>query len=139
MYADFSVINDDLFTLNIPSVIGLTAPITKWTVADQQIFNRVTEALYAIVMATRSNPLIRYQKSSDLCYRFADKLQSKLNDDDEFVAKISKNSPNTVFLILDRREDPITPLLNQWTYQAMIHEILGITNNRVDMSERRSN
>jgi hypothetical protein len=35
--------------------------------------------------------------------------------------------------IVDRREDPITPLLNQWTYQAMIHEILGINNNRVDL------
>ena len=36
-------------------------------------------------------------------------------------------------LILDRREDPVTPLLNQWTYQAMIHEILEIKNNRVDL------
>lgn len=29
-------------------------------------------------------------------------------------------------LILDRREDPITPLLNQWTYQAMLHELIGL-------------
>jgi vacuolar protein sorting-associated protein 45 len=49
---------------------------------------------------------------------------------------MSKNSSNTVLLILDRREDPITPLLNQWTYQAMIHEILGINNNRVDLKSR---
>jgi vacuolar protein sorting-associated protein 45 len=27
----------------------------------------------------------------------------------------------------------VTPLLNQWTYQAMIHEILSIKNNRVDL------
>jgi vacuolar protein sorting-associated protein 45 len=49
---------------------------------------------------------------------------------------MNKNSSNTVLLILDRREDPITPLLNQWTYQAMIHEILGIANNRVDLKSR---
>lgn len=42
-------------------------------------------------------------------------------------------------IILDRREDPITPLLNQWTYQAMIHEILGINNNRVDLKSRIKN
>lgn len=36
-------------------------------------------------------------------------------------------------LIFDRKEDPITPLLNQWTYQAMIHELLVITNNRVNI------
>ncbi len=60
-----------------------------------------------------------------------------MNDDEDFVSKMSKNTnANTVLLILDRREDPITPLLNQWTYQAMIHEILGITNNRVDLKSR---
>jgi len=35
---------------------------------------------------------------------------------------------------LDRRDDPVTPLLTQWTYQAMVHEMLGIKNNRVDLS-----
>ncbi len=28
----------------------------------------------------------------------------------------------------------MTPLLNQWTYQAMVHELMGIDNNRVDLS-----
>lgn len=30
--------------------------------------------------------------------------------------------PSSVQLVLDRREDPVTPLLSQWTYQAMVHE-----------------
>lgn len=38
-----------------------------------------------------------------------------------------------MLLILDRKEDPVTPLLNQWTYQAMVHELLEIKNNRVDL------
>lgn len=38
-----------------------------------------------------------------------------------------------LLLILDRRDDPVTPLLMQWTYQAMVHELLNISNNRVDM------
>jgi hypothetical protein len=38
-----------------------------------------------------------------------------------------------ILLILDRRDDPITPLLTQWTYQAMVHELLGINNGRVDL------
>lgn len=40
-----------------------------------------------------------------------------------------------VLLILDRRNDPVTPLLTQWTYQAMVHELMGITNGRVDLSK----
>ena len=34
-------------------------------------------------------------------------------------------------LILDRMDDPVTPLLSQWTYQAMVHELLGLNRNRV--------
>jgi hypothetical protein len=37
-------------------------------------------------------------------------------------------------MILDRRNDPVTPLLAQWTYQAMVHELIGIHHGRVDMS-----
>ena len=40
-----------------------------------------------------------------------------------------------LLLILDRTDDPVSPLLNQWTYQAMVHELLGIKNNRIDLSK----
>ena len=40
-------------------------------------------------------------------------------------------TPGPILLILDRRDDPITPLLTQWTYQAMVHELLGLNYNRV--------
>lgn len=39
-----------------------------------------------------------------------------------------------LLLILDRRNDPVTPMLSQWTYQAMVHELFGIINGRVDLS-----
>jgi hypothetical protein len=38
-----------------------------------------------------------------------------------------------LLLILDRRNDPVTPLLTPWTYEAMVHELLGIQNGRVDL------
>ncbi|SBS80507.1 vacuolar protein sorting-associated protein 45, putative (VPS45) [Plasmodium ovale curtisi] len=37
-------------------------------------------------------------------------------------------------LLIDRREDPITPLLTQWTYQAMLHELIGIENNKINLN-----
>ena len=40
-----------------------------------------------------------------------------------------------VLLILDRRNDPVTPLLSQWTYQAMVHEVIGINNGRVSLKD----
>lgn len=44
-----------------------------------------------------------------------------------------RSEPPPLLLILDRRNDPVTPLLSQWTYQAMIHELLGINNGRVSL------
>jgi vacuolar protein sorting-associated protein 45 len=49
-----------------------------------------------------------------------------------FDFRPSPTSP--LLLILDRRNDPVTPLLTQWTYQAMVHEEIGIMNGRVDLS-----
>ena len=40
-----------------------------------------------------------------------------------------------ILLLVDRRDDPVTPLLSQWTYQAMVHELLGIENGRVNLSD----
>jgi vacuolar protein sorting-associated protein 45 len=41
-------------------------------------------------------------------------------------------------LVLDRMDDPVTPLLAQWTYQAMLHELVGIKNNRVTLPNASS-
>lgn len=38
-----------------------------------------------------------------------------------------------LLLIIDRLNDPVTPLLSQWTYQALVHELLDIQNGRVDL------
>jgi vacuolar protein sorting-associated protein 45 len=40
-----------------------------------------------------------------------------------------------LLVILDRRDDPVTPLLTQWTYQAMVHELLGLNYNRVVLKD----
>ena len=50
-----------------------------------------------------------------------------------FDFRLTQMSP--LLLILDRRNDPVTPLLSQWTYQAMVHELISIQNGRVDLSE----
>lgn len=59
-----------------------------------------------------------------------------MQDDDQILSKYAGGctNPKSVIFILDRRDDPITPLLNQFTYQAMIHELIGIKRNRVKLS-----
>jgi len=89
-------------------------------------------------MSTRANPVVRYEGSSPLCRHIAERLQEKLVTEGDFVGRMSRNTPDTHLLICDRKEDPITPLLNQWTYQAMVHELIGIKDNRVDLKHVES-
>ena len=94
------------------------------------------DGLYSILLSVRARPpVIRYDEGSAICQSLAEKLGSKVSGDSSFIEKTSRSGEagETTILILDRREDPITPLLNQWTYQAMIHELLGIHRNRVDL------
>ena len=44
-----------------------------------------------------------------------------------------RGGEGTVVLVLDRHNDPVTPLLFQWTYQAMVHEIFGLNKNIVEL------
>jgi vacuolar protein sorting-associated protein 45 len=41
-------------------------------------------------------------------------------------------------VITTRREDIISPLLSQWTYQAMIGELLGMKDNIVNMKKHKT-
>ncbi|KAJ1609568.1 putative vacuolar protein-sorting protein VPS45 [Cryptosporidium canis] len=87
-------------------------------------------------------PVIRYLANSPLCRNLAFAVERRLLDSHmidivsgEFVCSrpeiYEERSENSVLLIFDRREDPVTPLLTQWTYHAMIHDLLGISQNKV--------
>ena len=41
---------------------------------------------------------------------------------------------NCQLIIMDRKSDPVTPLLMQWLYLGMVHEFMPIWNNRVKVN-----
>ena len=66
--------NKELFSLNMSSVISLEKPKEKWTVVENVLFGRMVEGLLSFFLATRKNPLIRYQRASEVCTRLANAL-----------------------------------------------------------------
>lgn len=66
-------------------------------------------------------------------------MQQKMDENmDLFESRHFKSSQApTLLLLIDRRDDPVTPLLSQWTYQAMLHELVGIHNNRVSIVQNK--
>ena len=94
---------------------------------------RSTEGVIALLLALKKKPLIRYARSSIWAKKLATEVRFQMTQDEQLFDFRRIDTP-PILLIVDRREDPVTPLLTQWTYQAMVHELLEIRNGRVDLS-----
>jgi len=132
-FADYVVVNPDLFVLN------LGFPKQRLWSNNPDIWNpdalqRSTEGLFALLLSLKKKPLIRYEKNSLMSKKLATEVRYQMTQEEQLF-EFRKTDTPPILLILDRRDDPITPLLTQWTYQAMVHEELGIFNGRVDLNE----
>ena len=94
---------------------------------------RTAEGLIAVLLSLKKKPLIRYSKTSLLARKLATEVRYHMTQE-ESLFDFRKTDTPPILLIVDRRDDPVTPLLSQWTYQAMVHELIGIKNGRVDLS-----
>jgi len=130
-YADFLAINPELASLGVPSTVGL-AEQRNW---DQPTFDRIQQGVCALLLALKKRPLIRYAARSEGAMRLAESVLNTMDTEADLFAFRKPDVP-PLLLLLDRGDDPVTPLLNQWTYQAMVHELIGISNNRVDLRGR---
>lgn len=127
-FADYYAISSDLFTLNVEGAMSQAA--NDW----HRDMDRITEGIASVLLSVKKKPYVRYQRKSDLTYRIAQEIVRRMSSEGELFHFSTPATP-PLLLILDRRDDPITPLLMQWTYQAMVHEILGIHNHRVDLRD----
>ncbi|XP_075699393.1 vacuolar protein sorting-associated protein 45 isoform X1 [Rhinoderma darwinii] len=125
-YGDYIAVNPHVFSLN---VVGCYQG-RNW---DPVQLSRATQGLTALLLSLKKCPMIRYQLSSEMAKRLAEGVKQVITKEYELF-DFRRTEVPPLLLILDRSDDAITPLLNQWTYQAMVHELLGINNNRIDLS-----
>ena len=130
-YGDFLPINEDLVTLNCRNTLAMSAATgTAWARDLAHLYERNRRGVEGMLLSLRKQPTqIRYQRSSALAQQLARDVSDSIASDQIFHFR--KSGSGTLLLILDRLDDPVTPLLSQWTYQAMVHELLGLNNNRV--------
>ncbi|OIV97987.1 hypothetical protein TanjilG_14087 [Lupinus angustifolius] len=132
-YADFVAIDPYHFTLHVPSnyIYMLPAVVDPSTV--QRFCDRVVDGLAALFLAFKRRPVIRYQRTSDIAKRIAQEASKLMYQQESGLFDFRRTEVAPLLLVIDRRDDPVTPLLNQWTYQAMVHELVGIEDNKVDL------
>lgn len=144
IYADYISVSPHLFSANVP-IGSYNGYVNRW---HDPSLKRTTQAIISVLLSLRKCPTIRFQGASEMAKKLAESVRhvmardGALFDFPKTSSSLNQYSGDTlssnippVLLILDRRFDTITALLNQWTYQAMLHELLTITNNRINLSE----
>ncbi|KAL8908202.1 MAG: hypothetical protein Q9207_000923 [Kuettlingeria erythrocarpa] len=131
-FGDYIVVNPDLFSLNLafPRHRLWSNSPDAW---NPNALQRCTEGVIALLLSLKKKPLIRYEKNSLLAKKLATEVTHQITQEKQLFDFRQTDTP-PILLLVDRRDDPITPLLTQWTYQAMVHELLGIFNGKVDLS-----
>ncbi|RCI10954.1 hypothetical protein L249_5379 [Ophiocordyceps polyrhachis-furcata BCC 54312] len=132
-FADYAVINCDLFSL------GVTLPHWRLRAGGPDTWNpdalqRCADGLIAVLLSLKKKPVVRYWRNSGLAKRLASETCYIMAQEEALFDLRNVDTP-PVLVILDRREDPLTPLLTQWTYQGMVHHLIGICNGRVNLSQ----
>lgn len=118
-YIDYCAINPHFFSLNIKTSCYLGSP----NIWDHAAIGRTISGLVAFLKSVKKNPTIRYQSSSDMCKRLAEGIKKTLNEGDLFTGNQMKSDSNfmtkslpPVLLIIDRKSDGFTPMLNQVSF-----------------------
>ena len=114
MPSDFMALEAHVFSLGLNRPVLASA--TSWS---PDMFQTSLDSLKSLTWALKvgSGSQVAYLRASNICEELATGLYQQLNSQDYTTVN---NSPATV-VVLDRRMDPVTPLLNQWTYQVIYY------------------
>ncbi|XP_059054788.1 vacuolar protein sorting-associated protein 45 [Achroia grisella] len=130
VFADYLAVDRHLFSFNITGCL-------RGRMWNQQELQRCSQGLLALLLSLKRRAVVRYEAASEPCARLAERVRDLLRREAVLIDNnipFNGDIPTPQLLIIDRRDDPVTPLLNQWTYQAMVHELLTIHNNRVSLA-----
>eukprot|EP00656_Telonema_subtile_P026265 TRINITY_DN2823_c0_g1_i1.p1 TRINITY_DN2823_c0_g1~~TRINITY_DN2823_c0_g1_i1.p1 ORF type:complete len:638 (+),score=230.44 TRINITY_DN2823_c0_g1_i1:131-2044(+) len=127
-FGDYYACQDILFTLQQDEDVAHYHRDSKMANTD-----RTVQGLSSFLLSHKRTACLRYQESSAPCRRLAEQLGELISNKESDVHSFSNRAGTPLLLMFDRNEDPLTPLLKPWTYQAMLHEYIGIRQNTVDL------
>ncbi|KAG1176540.1 hypothetical protein G6F71_003284 [Rhizopus microsporus] len=142
LYVDFMVSESLVFTVD---------PVTSFltTFGDSsrpdEALRQTAKQLLSVCATLGEDPIIRYQIQSEggeiHSQSPASKLAQIVQQEVDNFCRLNPNfppprnppQPRATLLILDRSIDPVAPLLHEFTYQAMINDLLPVqeTDNHV--------
>ncbi|KAF2894636.1 hypothetical protein ILUMI_11534 [Ignelater luminosus] len=146
-YINFISLEDDMFMLKHQNSDSLSYyAINKGDIKDTEmdnIMDSIVDSLFSVFVTMGTVPIIRSPKGN-AAEMVAKKLDKKLRENlfdarnnlfhtDTHMGSFNFQRP--LLIILDRNVDMATPLHHTWTYQALTHDLLNLTLNRIIIEE----
>jgi len=128
-FFDFYALNQNLFSLNINDIASARNGNSFGGVQD-----RIAEGLFSFVCSQRVRPYIRYDSHSSLCQSVANSVSHLVEYSRDMFGTIQDTA---TVLVLDRRSDPILPLIHNWYYFSALHDSFGIDKNIVEIGDKK--
>lgn len=122
---DFLAVESNAFSLDLPNALSqLYAPRSAGgSPQTTDMLLRICAQKLATVCATLGEyPFIRYDSGAPLTAKLAKELSNQI----EAIYRRSRTQPtmSATVLIVDRASDPLSLLLHEFTYQAMVYDLL---------------
>nr|XP_018913157.1 PREDICTED: protein sly1 homolog [Bemisia tabaci] len=145
-YLNFISLEDDLFILRQQDCSAVSYyAMNKGDIKDSEmeaIMDTIVESLFSVFVTMSAIPVIRSPKGN-AAEMVAEKLDKKLRENlrdsrnSLFLGDVAGayNFQRPLLIILDRNLDMATPLHHTWTYQALIHDVLDLSLNKVVVKE----
>ncbi len=100
--------------------------------------HRMISKLVTVCATMNEYPHVRFHHKNELCKQLSFLFQQKMN---EFVGSndswwyhgdgLHPNTSRATLLLLDRKEDCLSPLMHEFTYEAMVNDLLSIEDDRI--------
>jgi len=144
-YLNFICLEENLFCQNNDQLSYYS--INKGDVKDTEIeaiMDNIVDSLFSVFVTSGVVPVIRCSRGN-AAEMIGEKLDKKLREnlrdarnslftaDAAQTGQISFQRP--LLVILDRNIDLATPFHHTWTYQALAHDVLNMSLNRVEIHE----
>ncbi|CAL4062168.1 unnamed protein product, partial [Meganyctiphanes norvegica] len=150
-YVNFISLENDMFTLKHQGSEALSYyAINRGDVKDSDIeliMDNIVDSLFSVFVNMGQVPIIRSQRGNAaemVAERLDKKIRENLRDTrNSFFTGLSADSYTTgqlsfqrpLLVLVDRNVDLATPMHHTWTYQALAHDVLGLSLNRVNVTE----
>lgn len=134
VYLDFLSVESNVFHFDMPSSIERLYGVQ----ADPTFPNVLGRKLAHFCISMNEHPCIRYQGSSPVSRDIATALHQtitayKRNNPDWWCYGDDRHMERerAQLLIVDRSFDPLSPLMHEYTYQAMVNDLLDVEDGHI--------